>query len=79
MQTTGSAASFQLCREEGPVTYAADEIASHARPVPRDWARLIQKLRWIGLDDEAARLEWAVSNLPLEQRCELNSDPADTD
>jgi hypothetical protein len=65
--------------EEEAVIYVPEQIASHARPVPRDWARLIQKLRWIGLDDEAARLEWAVSNLPLDQRCELYSDPADTD
>jgi hypothetical protein len=56
-----------------------DEIVSQAQPLPRDWARLIQKLRWIGLDEEAHRLEWAVSTLPLEQRCELNFDPADTD
>lgn len=59
--------------------FAANEIASEARPLPRDWARLIQKLRWIGLDDEAARLEWAVSNLPLDQRCQLSLGPADTD
>ena len=59
--------------------FAADEIASQAPPLPRDWARLIQKLRWIGLDDEAMRLEWAVSKLPLEQRCELSLGPADTD
>jgi hypothetical protein len=65
--------------KEEPVMFAADEIASQARPLPRDWARLIQKLRWISLDDEATRLEWAVSKLPLEQRCELNLGPADTD
>ena len=65
--------------EEEAVIDVAEEIASHARPIPRDWARIIQKLRWIGLDGEAARLERAVSNLPLEERCELNSDPADTD
>ena len=59
--------------------FAADEVTSQAQPLPRDRARLIQKLRWIGLADEAARLEWAVSSLPLEQRCELNLDPADTD
>lgn len=59
--------------------FAADEIFSRARPLPRDWARLIQKLRWIGLDDEAARLESAVSNLPPEQRCDVTLDPADTD
>ncbi len=57
----------------------ADEIAGEERPLPRDWARLIRKLRWIGLDDEAARLESAVSNLPLEDRCELKLDPVDTD
>ena len=61
------------------MTLAVDEIAGQAQPLPRDWASLIQKLRWIGLDDEAARLESAVCNLPLEQRCELNLDPADTD
>jgi hypothetical protein len=61
------------------VIFAANEIASEARPLPRDWARLIQKLRWIGLDDEAARLEWAVSNLPLDQRCQPSLGPADTD
>ena len=65
--------------EEETVIFAADEITRQARPLPRDWARLIQKLRWIGLDDEAARLEWAVSTLPVEQRCELALAPADTD
>ena len=65
--------------KEEPVIFATDEIFSQAQPLPRDWARLIQKLRWIGLDDEAARLEWAVSKLPLEQRCELSLGPADTD
>ena len=59
--------------------FAVDEIVSQAQPLPRDWARLIQKLRWIGLDDEAARLERKVSSLPLEARCEVNLDPADTD
>jgi hypothetical protein len=57
----------------------SNEIARQAEPLPRDWACLIQKLRWIGLDEEACRLEWAVSTLPLEQRWELNFDPADTD
>ena len=65
--------------KEETVICAAEEIASQAQPLPRDWARLIQKLRWIGLDDEAARLEWAVGNLPVEQRCEVTLDPADTD
>ena len=59
--------------------FAADEMPGQARALPRDWARLIQKLRWIGLDDEAARLEGAVSKFPVEQRCETTLDPADTD
>jgi hypothetical protein len=61
--------------KEETVICAADEIAGQAQPLPRDWACLIRKLRWIGLDDEAARLE----NLPVEQRCEVTLDPADTD
>ena len=59
--------------------FSADKIASQAQPVPRDWARLIEKLRYIGLDDEASRLASAVSSLPPEQRSELNPLPADTD
>jgi hypothetical protein len=59
--------------KEETVICAAEEIASQAQPLPRDW------LRWIGLDDEAARLERAVGNLPVEQRCEVTLDPADTD
>jgi hypothetical protein len=30
-------------------------------------AKLIRKLRWIGLEDEARRLELAVSTLPPEE------------
>lgn len=55
------------------------EIEGQAQPLPPDWARLIQKLRWIGLEDDAERLESAISTLPLDQRCELNFDPVDTD
>ena len=25
---------------------------------PQDWAKLIRKLRWIGMEDEACRLQW---------------------
>lgn len=59
--------------------FAADDISGQARSLPRDWGRLIQKLRWIGLDDEADRLEWAVSEFPVEQRCKSTLDPVDTD
>jgi hypothetical protein len=47
--------------------------------VPHDWARLIRKLRWIGLDDEAKHLERAVSTLPPEERCGVSFGPFSTD
>jgi len=65
--------------EEEAVILSADKIASQAQALPRDWARLIEKLRYIGLNDEASRLASAVSSLPPEQRCELNPLPPDTD
>ena len=35
-----------------------------------EWAKLTRKLRWIGLEDEARRLEQAVSTLPaVENDC----------
>jgi hypothetical protein len=51
-----------------------------AQQVPHDWARLIRKLRWIGMDKEAKRLEMAVrAALHLEQRCGVSSQPFNTD
>jgi len=47
--------------------------------VPHDWARLLRKLRWIGLDEEARRLEFAVSTLPPEERCGVFLDASNTD
>ena len=46
-----------------------EEIVSTEQRLPQDWARLILKLRWIGLEDEAKRLESAVSTLRPEERC----------
>jgi len=46
---------------------------------PHDWARLLRKLRWIGLDDEAKRLEAALSTLPAEERCSVSFGPFNTD
>ena len=37
--------------------FAADEIASQARPLPRDWGRLIQKLPWIGPPNAAVLVD----------------------
>jgi hypothetical protein len=44
-----------------------------------DWAKLIRKLRWIGLEDEARQLEQAVSTLPPEQRGSVSAEPSSTD
>jgi len=46
---------------------------------PCEWAKLIRKLRWIGMEDEAQRLEQAVSTLPPEQRGCVSAGPFSTD
>ena len=33
-----------------------------------EWAKLIRKLRWIGLEDEAQQLQRALRTLPVEER-----------
>jgi hypothetical protein len=45
----------------------------------RDWARMILKLRWIGLESEARRLQMIVSTLPPEERGTVSSGPFSTD
>jgi len=45
----------------------------------RDWAKLIVKLRWIGLEDEARLLERALSALPAEERGTVAAGPFSTD
>jgi hypothetical protein len=45
----------------------------------REWARLIRKLRWIGLEEEAHRLELAVSTLPAEERGSVLAGPVSID
>ena len=44
-----------------------------------EWGKLIRKLRWIGLEDEARRLEQAVSTLPPEERGSVSAGPFSTD
>jgi hypothetical protein len=45
----------------------------------REWAKLILKLRWIGLEDEARHLERALSTLPSEERGTVAVGPFSTD
>ena len=35
---------------------------------PNDWSKLIRKLRWIGMEEEAIRLQRAVRSLPPEEQ-----------
>jgi hypothetical protein len=44
-----------------------------------EWAKLISKLRLIGLEDKARRLELAVSTLPPEERGSVSTGPFSTD
>jgi hypothetical protein len=48
-------------------------------PHSDDWTKLIRKLRWIGLEDEAHRLQEAVRALPPEQRGTVSVGPFSTD
>jgi len=45
----------------------------------REWAKLIVKLRWIGLEDEARHLQQALSTLPLEENGIVAVGPLSTD
>jgi len=51
----------------------------HVERSPQDWSRLIRKLRWIGLDDEARALQAAVNTLPAEERGSVSAGPFSTD
>jgi hypothetical protein len=50
-----------------------------AQASPGEWAKLIRKLRWIGLEDEARSLQLAVSTLPAEERGSVSAGPFSTD
>jgi hypothetical protein len=56
-----------------------EDMVFHEERLPHDWARLILKLRWIGLEDEAKRLESAVATLRPEERCGTPCGPPSTD
>ena len=56
--------------------YGKQAIATNQQA---QWANLIRKLRWIGLEDEAERLQIAVSNLPADERGTVSAGPFSTD
>lgn len=56
----------------------ASEVPLGSRRSSLEWARLIRKLRWIGLEEEARRLELAVNTLPSEERGSVSVGPFST-
>ncbi len=46
---------------------------------PNDWAKLICKLRWIGLEEEAKQLQLTVRKLAPERRSSVSAGPFPTD
>jgi hypothetical protein len=59
-----------------------DELVENATAMhhqPSDFAKLICKLRWIGMEEEALRLALAVRCLPTEERWTISSGPFSTD
>jgi hypothetical protein len=55
-----------------------DKEVSMSQKSSQEWAKLIRKLRWIGMEDEARRLELALSTLPPEDRA-VSAEPLGTD
>ena len=56
----------------------ANDMPNEAvKGMPQDWAQLIRKLRWIGL--ETCRLQAAVCMLPPDQRGTVSAGPFSTD
>ena len=47
--------------------------------LPNDWSKSIRKLRWIGMEEDAHRLELAVRSLPPEERGTVSAGPFSTD
>jgi hypothetical protein len=46
---------------------------------PNHLAKLVCKLRWLGMEDEAQRLQLAMRHLPPEQRAIVCVEPSSTD
>ncbi len=57
----------------------ADELRMGEHVTRGEMARLIRKLRWIGLEDEARRLQRVASTLPPEEAGSVSAGPFATD
>jgi len=59
-----------------------EQARSHSAAIhqpPHDWAKLIRKLRWIGMEEEAGRMQLALGSLPPEERGTVSAGPFSTD
>jgi hypothetical protein len=56
----------------------AEAVPEHHQQ-PQDLAKLIRKLRWIGMDEEACRLQTAVATLPADARGAVFAESLGTD
>ena len=56
-----------------------DRVLATDQKPSRDWAKLIRKLRRIGLESNARRLEIALTSLPAGERGVLKEGPGSTD
>jgi hypothetical protein len=61
------------CRSREPEPLRQDQRS------PGDWAKLIRKLRWSGLEDEARDLQSALRTLTPEERGSVSVGPFGTD
>jgi hypothetical protein len=58
---------------------AHSESPPNTHPEPDDWPKLVHKLRWMGLEQEAHALEEALSKQPPDQRGCVSAEPSSTD
>ena|SRR5215469_18375080 len=69
----------QLMEHGKPDEIMSTNTVSMEQHGSREWAKLIVKLRWIGLEDEARHLQQALSTLPLEENGIVAVGPFSTD
>ena len=53
----------------------SDKVIPIDRGSSCEWAKLIDKLRRVGLESQARRLQMAVNMLPPKERCGLPAEP----
>lgn len=61
---------------------ARPEVTTVPQPpsdLSNELSKLIRKLRWIGMEEEAQRLQLAARSLPVEQRGTVSAGPFSTD